>query len=152
MTDVFLLYKVFAIFILKGKQNASRLCLENNRVVLLRKALIRSSYSEINLFNNDRFYEIFSELATTKLHTLLLDHHKIKLSWLIDWNKKEVMFNVDNAFSAKNKWFSFGFSKRGDIEHSDLCFFTKENDIFDIAVVSWICSQFINPKFISGFF
>lgn len=75
-------------------------------------------------------------LANTKLHTLLLDHNKIKLSWLVDWNKKEVMFNVDNAFSAKNKWFSFGFSKRGDMEHSDICFFTKENDIFDVAVVS----------------
>lgn len=82
------------------------------------------------------------ELANTKLHTLLLDHHKIKLSWLIDWNKKEVMFNVDNAFSAKNKWFSFGFSKRGEIEHSDICFFTKENDIFDIALVSNKLSNF----------
>lgn len=76
-----------------------------------------------------------SGLANTKLHTALLDHKKIKLSWLIDWNKQEVMFNVDNAFSAKNKWFSFGFSKRGDMEQSDLCFFTKENDIFDVAVV-----------------
>ncbi|KAJ6638977.1 Tyramine beta-hydroxylase [Pseudolycoriella hygida] len=77
-------------------------------------------------------------LSNTRLHTLLLDHHKIKLSWLIDWNKKEVMFNVDNAFSAKNKWFSFGFSKRGDIELSDVCFFSKENDIFDVAVDTYI--------------
>lgn len=90
---------------------------------------------------------LLAELANTKLHTLLLDHHKIKLSWLIDWNKKEVMFNVDNAFSAKNKWFSFGFSKRGAIEHSDLCFFTKENDIFDIAVVSNESLKSLNQKF-----
>ncbi len=94
------------------------------------------------------FFFFFSGLANTKLHTLLLDHDKIKLSWLIDWNKKEVMFNVDNAFSAKNKWFSFGFSKRGDMEQSDICFFTKENDIFDVAVVSWtvFLSHFISVK------
>ncbi|XP_037025941.1 tyramine beta-hydroxylase [Bradysia coprophila] len=79
-----------------------------------------------------------NRLANTKLHTLLLDHKKIKLSWLIDWNKQEVMFNVDNAFSAKNKWFSFGFSKRGDMEQSDLCLFTKENDIFDVAVDAYV--------------
>lgn len=53
------------------------------------------------------------------------------------------MFNVDNAFSAKNKWFSFGFSKRGDLVHSDICFFTKENDIFDVAVVSKRAVNFV---------
>lgn len=55
------------------------------------------------------------------------------------------MFNVDNAFSARNKWFSFGFSKRGDMEQSDICFFSKENDIFDVAVVSGIL--FTLPEF-----
>lgn len=70
------------------------------------------------------------------MHTLLLDHKEVKLSWLVDWNKNEIMFNVDNAFQQNDKWFAFGFSKRGNYEQSDICFFMKENSLFNTAVVS----------------
>ena len=78
---------------------------------------------------------MFAEFASTKLHTILLDHNDTKLSWVVDWNKKEVLFNVDNAFNG-HKWFSFGFSKRGTTKQSDLCYFIRENDILNVAVVN----------------
>lgn len=82
----------------------------------------------------------FVELPDTKLHTLLLDHKKVKLTWFIDWNNKEVLFNVDEAFAGDTNWFSFGFSKRGDLEGSDVCFFVRreDEDLFNGAIVNWI--------------
>lgn len=68
-------------------------------------------------------------LPNTKLHTLVLDHHDVKLTWFIDWPKKEVLFNVDDAFTDDTDWFSFGFSQRGQIEGSDVCFFVR--NIYD---------------------
>lgn len=65
------------------------------------------------------------------MHTLLLDHNEIKLTWVVDWNKKEVLFNVDNAFNDDSKWFSFGFSKRGDLVDSDICFFYRQTNEID---------------------
>lgn len=78
------------------------------------------------------------ELPSTKLHTLLLDHRNVKLTWYIDWPKKEVLFNVDDAFTDDNDWFSFGFSKRGQIEGSDVCFFVKSfyDESYNEAIVS----------------
>lgn len=85
----------------------------------------------------------FIELPETKLHSLLLDHKEIKLTWVVDWNKREVLFNVDEAFTADSKWFSFGFSKRGALSGSDICFFVREqsdqDDIFQSAIVSYAC-------------
>lgn len=78
------------------------------------------------------------ELPSTKLHTLLLDHHSMKLTWYIDWPKKEVLFNVDEAFTDDTDWFSFGFSKRGQIEGSDVCYFVKSiyDESYNEAIVS----------------
>lgn len=51
-----------------------------------------------------------------------------------------MLFNVDEAFTADSKWFSFGFSKRGALPGSDICFFVREqgdqDDIFQSAIVS----------------
>lgn len=69
-----------------------------------------------------------TELPDTKMHTLLLDHNDIKLTWYIDWPNREILFNVDNAFTDLTKWFSFGFSKRGELEASDVCFFVNHYD------------------------
>lgn len=71
-----------------------------------------------------------AELPSTKLHTLLLDHKDTKLTWYIDWPRKEVLFNVEHAFDLDGddiQWFSFGFSKRGELEASDLCFFVQNS-------------------------
>lgn len=78
------------------------------------------------------------ELPSTKLHTLLLDHQSIKLTWYIDWPKKEVLFNVDDAFTDDTDWFSFGFSQRGQIEGSDVCFFVRNiyDESYNEAIVS----------------
>lgn len=78
------------------------------------------------------------ELPNTKLHTLLLDHHNVKLTWFIDWPKKEVLFNVDDAFTDDTDWFSFGFSQRGQIEGSDVCFFVRNiyDESYNEAIVS----------------
>lgn len=79
-----------------------------------------------------------TELPSTKLHTLLLDHHNMKLTWYIDWPKKEVLFNIDDAFSDESDWFSFGFSQRGHIEGSDVCFFVRNiyDESYNEAIVS----------------
>lgn len=68
---------------------------------------------------------VSTEISDTKLHTVLLNQKEIKLSWLVDWHKKEVMFNVDNPFNEEYNWFSIGFSQRGKNAHSDLCYFFK---------------------------
>lgn len=83
-------------------------------------------------------YIITEGLPSTKLHTLLLDHHNVKLTWYIDWPKKEVLFNVDDAFTDDTDWFSFGFSKRGQIEGSDICFFVRNiyDESYNEAIVS----------------
>lgn len=47
---------------------------------------------------------------------------------MVDWNKKEVLFNVDEAFAPDSKWFAFGFSKRGELPSSDVCFFIKDEN------------------------
>lgn len=64
-----------------------------------------------------------------------LNHGNIKLSWLIDWKGEEVLFNVQNVFTEDYKWFYFGFSKRGDFEESDLCFFQINSGVFGVATV-----------------
>lgn len=84
-------------------------------------------------------------MPETKLHTLLLDHKEIKLTWVVDWVKREVLFNVDEAFTNDKKWFSFGFSKRGGLSGSDICFFVRDQgqndeELFQSAIVS----DFIN--------
>lgn len=67
-----------------------------------------------------------------------MDHQNVKLTWYIDWPKKEVLFNVDDAFNDDTDWFSFGFSKRGEIEGSDVCYFVRNifDDAFNEAIVS----------------
>ena len=62
----------------------------------------------------------------------------MKLTWYIDWPKKEVLFNVDEAFTDDTDWFAFGFSKRGQIEGSDVCYFVKSiyDESYNEAIVS----------------
>lgn len=83
----------------------------------------------ISIFINFLFVARHPGLPSTKLHTLLLDHKDTKLTWYIDWPRKEVLFNVERAFDDDDdtKWFSFGFSKRGELEASDLCFFVRNS-------------------------
>lgn len=85
----------------------------------------------------DFFSHFLKGLPSTKLHTLLLDHTEVKLTWFIDWAKKEVLFNVDEAFTPETEWFSFGFSKRGKSEGSDICFFVRSfyDEAYNEAIV-----------------
>jgi hypothetical protein len=78
----------------------------------------------------------FTEIPSNRLHKLNLDHDRLKLNWLIDWNNREVLFYVQNAFDTGNKWFSLGFSSRGNFEKSDFCFFLRENDLYNVVLVS----------------
>lgn len=76
-----------------------------------------------------------SGLSDTKLHDVLLDHKEIKLSWMIDWHKKEVLFHIQNAFDDKHRWFYLGFQKRADDNHAnaDICFFENQNGVFNVV-------------------
>lgn len=107
--------------------------------------LYQLSYVDIGAFNvvyTNCFFFLFifatEGLPNTKLHTLILDHQNVKLTWYIDWPKKEILFNVDDAFTDDNDWFSFGFSKRGKIEGSDVCYFVKSfyDESYNEAIVS----------------
>ncbi|CAD7091391.1 unnamed protein product [Hermetia illucens] len=84
---------------------------------------------------------IASRLSDTKLHNLYLDHNEIKLSWLVDWYKKEVLFHIQNAFTPDYKWFSLGFSKRGEMGNSDICFFEYQNNFFNIVTDTYISAD-----------
>lgn len=85
-------------------------------------------------------FSLIKELPSTKLHTLLLDHQNTKLTWFIDWPKKEVLFNVDEAFADDTEWFAFGFSQRGQIANSDMCYFVRSiyDEAYNEAIVSII--------------
>lgn len=83
----------------------------------------------------------FTGLSDTKLHNLYLDHNEIKLSWLVDWYKKEVLFHIQNAFTPDYKWFSLGFSKRGEMGNSDICFFEYQNNFFNIVTDTYISAD-----------
>lgn len=100
-------------------------------------------YVVLTLVADCLYCDAITELPSTKLHTLLLDHHSMKLTWYIDWPKKEVLFNVDEAFTDDTDWFAFGFSKRGQIEGSDVCYFVKSiyDESYNEAIVS-ICRVF----------
>lgn len=77
---------------------------------------------------------IFCEgLADTKLHEVYLDEKEIKLSWMVDWYKQEVLFHLQNAFNERHRWFYLGFSKRGNIGDSDICFFENQNGFFNVV-------------------
>lgn len=52
---------------------------------------------------------------------------------MVDWYKQEVLFHIQNAFDQNHKWFSFGFSKRGDIGNSDICYFENQYGFFNIV-------------------
>jgi dopamine beta-monooxygenase len=85
--------------------------------------------------NLTRFIFFFTEIPSNRLHKLNLDHDRVKMNWLIDWNNKEVLFYIENAFENDYKWFSLGFSSRGNFEKSDLCFFLKEDNLFNVVLV-----------------
>lgn len=51
----------------------------------------------------------------------------MKLTWIVAWREKQVLFRIDNAFYKDDKWFSLGFSKRGSLKKSDSCYFIKND-------------------------
>uniref|UniRef100_A0A336KLX3 CSON010608 protein n=1 Tax=Culicoides sonorensis TaxID=179676 RepID=A0A336KLX3_CULSO len=75
-----------------------------------------------------------NKIPQNRLHSINLDHDHVKMSWLVDWNSKEVFFHISNAFEGDYTWFSLGFSKRGEFERSDLCIFQWQNDLFNAVV------------------
>lgn len=81
------------------------------------------------------FNRLLIEIPQNRLHSINLDHDHVKMSWLVDWNSKEVFFHIANAFEGDYTWFSLGFSKRGEFERSDLCIFQWQNDLFNAVVV-----------------
>lgn len=68
------------------------------------------------------------------MHSIKLDHDRIKLSWLVDWYSKEVLFHIANAFEDNYEWFTLGFSSRGGLERSDLCIFQWQNEILNTVM------------------
>lgn len=90
------------------------------------------------------FFSRLKGLPSTKLHTLLLDHNEVKLTWYIDWAKRDVLFNVDEAFTPETDWFLFGFSKRGQTERSDVCFFVRSfyDEVYNEAIVWQLIEKF----------
>ncbi|KAH8367012.1 hypothetical protein KR200_001524, partial [Drosophila serrata] len=70
-------------------------------------------------------------LSDTKLHEIYLDDKEIKLSWMVDWYKQEVLFHLQNAFNEQHRWFYLGFSKRGGLADADICFFENQNGFFN---------------------
>lgn len=77
---------------------------------------------------------ILSGISKNRLHSINLDHERIKLSWLVDWSNREVLFHIANAFEDDYRWFSLGFSKRGEYERSDVCIFQWQDDFFHTAI------------------
>ncbi|XP_055615641.1 tyramine beta-hydroxylase [Toxorhynchites rutilus septentrionalis] len=64
-------------------------------------------------------------ISSTQIHSLNLDQHKLKLTWMMDWYKHEVLFHVQNTFlHGRYKFFAIGFSPRGELKRTDLCLFT----------------------------
>lgn len=49
-----------------------------------------------------------------------------------------MLFNVDEAFTDDMEWFSFGFSQRGQIANSDVCYFVRSiyDEAYNEAIVS----------------
>ncbi|XP_037815839.1 tyramine beta-hydroxylase isoform X1 [Lucilia sericata] len=74
-----------------------------------------------------------NRLSDTKLHEIYLDNKEIKLSWMVDWYKQEVLFHLQNAFNEQHRWFYLGFSKRGGIGDADICFFENQNGFFNVV-------------------
>ncbi|XP_049317748.1 tyramine beta-hydroxylase [Bactrocera dorsalis] len=79
------------------------------------------------------FFTTANRLSDTKLHEVYLDNSEIKLSWMVDWYKQEVLFHLQNAFNENHRWFYLGFSKRGDVGDADICFFENQNGFFNIV-------------------
>ncbi|XP_017850836.1 tyramine beta-hydroxylase [Drosophila busckii] len=74
-----------------------------------------------------------NRLSDTKLHEIYLDDKEIKLSWMVDWYKQEVLFHLQNAFNEQHRWFYLGFSKRGSLADADICFFENQNGFFNVV-------------------
>lgn len=78
-------------------------------------------------------FRFFVGLSDTKLHEIHLDNKEIKLSWMVDWYKQEVLFHLQNAFNEQHRWFYLGFSKRGGTGDADICFFENQNGFFNVV-------------------
>ncbi|XP_052870102.1 tyramine beta-hydroxylase [Anopheles cruzii] len=70
-------------------------------------------------------------ISTTQLHTLQLDHGPLRLTWMMDWYKRKVLFHVKNPFGrGKYRTFAIGFSARGDRTRTDLCVFSFAHGLY----------------------
>lgn len=77
------------------------------------------------------------------MHSLVLDNKEnVKLSWMVDWKDRDVLFQVKNAVSPDYKWFAFGFSRRGEFPRTDFCIYQEENDVMDTIVASIVTTTF----------
>ncbi|XP_062538904.1 tyramine beta-hydroxylase [Armigeres subalbatus] len=82
-------------------------------------------------------------ISATQIHTLRLDHN-LKLTWMMDWYKKEVLFHVQNTFlHGRYKFFALGFSPRGELKRTDLCvFLTGAGGAFSQALDTYTSRDF----------
>ncbi|XP_058445069.1 tyramine beta-hydroxylase isoform X1 [Malaya genurostris] len=73
--------------------------------------------------------EAQKDISANQIHTLNLDRQKLKLTWMMDWYRKEVLFHVQNTFlHGRYKFFAIGFSPRGELKRTDLCVFSSQGD------------------------
>uniref|UniRef100_A0AAG5DPF1 DOMON domain-containing protein n=1 Tax=Anopheles atroparvus TaxID=41427 RepID=A0AAG5DPF1_ANOAO len=82
-------------------------------------------------------------ISTTQLHTLTLAHGSLKLAWMIDWYKREVLFHVKNTFASGHyQTFAIGFSARGQLTRTDLCVFSLSHGLYQQVHDSYTSRDF----------
>ncbi|XP_040169352.1 tyramine beta-hydroxylase [Anopheles arabiensis] len=82
-------------------------------------------------------------ISSERLHSLKLNHDSTKLTWMVDWPKKEVLFYINNTFdNGKFKTFAIGFSQRGELSRCDLCVFTSVPKLYQQVHDSYTSRKF----------
>uniref|UniRef100_A0A1S4HCS6 DOMON domain-containing protein n=1 Tax=Anopheles gambiae TaxID=7165 RepID=A0A1S4HCS6_ANOGA len=82
-------------------------------------------------------------ISSERLHSLKLNHDSTKLTWMVDWPKKEVLFYINNTFdNGKFKTFAIGFSQRGELSRCDLCVFTSVPKLYQQVYDSYTSRKF----------
>lgn len=99
---------------------------EYTKTITLKIFTIKLALNFLGKFSFHLILYPFSVKLPNNIHTIDLDDH-MKLTWLVEWSEKQVLFRIHNAFYKNDNWFSFGFSKRGGLEQSDSCYFIKNN-------------------------
>ncbi|KFB41858.1 AGAP010485-PA-like protein [Anopheles sinensis] len=82
-------------------------------------------------------------ISTTQLHTLALDRGQLKLTWMMDWYKQDVLFHVKNPFAhGRYRTFAIGFSGRGQLSRTDLCVFSFSHGLYQQVHDSYTSRNF----------